>query len=266
MLVALLLSAGLVILGDSPALSDAALLEQAEAAFQEGAKLRDQPRAAQSYFHTAAYNFEALWHRGIRNASLCRNEGNAALLANELPRAILAYRRGLALDPGDNFLRDALAHARLKVAYPETGSFGRPPTENRPPWLPLLGPRKLLWATAFTYGLGLLTLTRWYMTRGEGLLALSLASFLGTVVLATGVVVEEWHAREQIEHPPVVIAEDGVLLRKGNGLLYPPRADMPLNRGVEATLLSARGEWLQIELSSGEAGWIPREYALVDAP
>ena len=49
-----------------------------------------------------------------------------------------------------------------------------------------------------------------------------------------------------------------------HGLNYPPRSETPLNRGVEARLLFVRGDWLQIELSGGEIGWVPSEYALVD--
>jgi hypothetical protein len=62
----------------------------------------------------------------------------------------------------------------------------------------------------------------------------------------------------------VVIAADGVLLRKGNGPSFPPRFDTPLNRGVEASLLYRRGDWLQIELSGGEVGWVPAGSAVVE--
>jgi hypothetical protein len=62
----------------------------------------------------------------------------------------------------------------------------------------------------------------------------------------------------------VVIADDGVLVRRGNGLAYPPRYETPVNRGVEARLLFARGDWLKIELASGDSGWVPRRYTLLD--
>jgi uncharacterized protein YgiM (DUF1202 family) len=68
-----------------------------------------------------------------------------------------------------------------------------------------------------------------------------------------------------MQHPLVVIAEDGVLLRRGNGLTYPPKYEAPVNRGVEARLLVARGDWLKVELAGGESGWVPRKYALLDA-
>jgi uncharacterized protein YgiM (DUF1202 family) len=62
----------------------------------------------------------------------------------------------------------------------------------------------------------------------------------------------------------VVIAEDGVLLRKGNSTAYPRRHETPVNRGVEARLLFERGDWVQVELSGGETGWVPRGYVRID--
>ena len=65
-----------------------------------------------------------------------------------------------------------------------------------------------------------------------------------------------------MRHPVVIIADDGVLVRSGNGFAYPRRYDVPLNRGVEARLLYARADWLQIELSGGEVGWVPAAYTI----
>ena len=72
--------------------------------------------------------------------------------------------------------------------------------------------------------------------------------------------------RVDVEHPLVVIAEDKTYLHKGNNALYPQASETPLNRGVEARLLQARGSWLQIELTAGQIGWVPRENALLDIP
>ena len=68
------------------------------------------------------------------------------------------------------------------------------------------------------------------------------------------------------ERTLVVIKDDGVLLRKGDSLKYPPRYKTPLNRGVEARLVRERGEWAQIELVGGEIGWVPRSFVLIDRP
>jgi hypothetical protein len=75
-----------------------------------------------------------------------------------------------------------------------------------------------------------------------------------------------WSERQQSLHPLVVIAQDRVPLRNGNGVLYPPRWETPLNSGVEARLQFERGDWLQIELAGGQTGWVPRAAVLLDAP
>jgi hypothetical protein len=72
------------------------------------------------------------------------------------------------------------------------------------------------------------------------------------------ILINQQHAAGR-QGPLVVVAEDGVLLRRGDGLAYPPRYDTPLPRGAEARLRRERGTWLQIELSGGEIGWVPRE-------
>jgi hypothetical protein len=89
-----------------------------------------------------------------------------------------------------------------------------------------------------------------------GLLLLACA----TGVTALLVRQERWRQ----DRPIVVIAADGVLLRRGDGSLFPPRYDTPLNRGVEAELLFRRGGWLQIELSGGEVGWVELGKAVVE--
>ena len=71
-------------------------------------------------------------------------------------------------------------------------------------------------------------------------------------------------ARNTSTAPLAVIADDGVLLRRGDGLSYPARYETPVNRGVEARVLTERRNWLQIELSGGEIGWVLREYVLLD--
>jgi uncharacterized protein YgiM (DUF1202 family) len=99
------------------------------------------------------------------------------------------------------------------------------------------------------------------MRRRGVVLAGALAALAGAGVL-TAVAVRG--AADAPTGPAVVIAQDGVLLRRGDSPSYPPRYEKPLNRGVEGSLLAARGNWVQIELSGGEAGWVLRDNVLVD--
>lgn len=254
------------VLSTLSALSDREVLDRAETEFQEGVHLRQARDQAQPHFRNAAGYFDELRQRGVGNAALYRNLGNAYLLAGDLPHAILSYRRGLRLTPNDLGLRDSLAEARLRVVYPVSGDLGRPRNDERPPWLPHLHSLWLIFAAVGCYLLGCVSLTRWRMIQygrssTVGLLLLLLAAVLSGLLIFRGA-----QQRDNEAHPLVVIARDGVLLRRGNGAPFPPRYDTPLNRGVEGRLRFERGGWVQIELSDGEIGWVSREAVLVDAP
>jgi hypothetical protein len=245
--------------------SSETLAEQGEAAFAEGVRLRLNTDQARPHFHTAAHCFEEIRRRGASNPILYRNLGHAHLLAGELPEAILAYRRGLRLDPANGDLQQGLSAARAQVVYAADG-VGWPPDSSRLPWLPRLRSEWLLAAAVVFYLLGCLALTRWLMTRRPLLFRLGVPALLAAVVLTVLVVLAARVEAQQTAQPLVVITEDGVVLRKGNGLTFPPRCESPLNRGVEARLLFQRGDWLQIELATGEVGWVPGGMALVDRP
>lgn len=245
-------------------LSDRDLLERAETEFQEGLHLRRDRDQAGPHFRNAAGYFDELRQRSIGNPALYRNLGNSYLLSGDLPNAILSYRRGLDRSPSNFDLRECLAEARARVAYPASGDLGRPSSDNRPPWLPHLRTRWLMFAAAACYVLGCVGVTRWRMVRRGRLLTVSLLALLLAGVMSGWLMLRAYEQREREIHPLVVIARDGVLLRRGNGMVFPPRYDTPVNRGVEGRLLFERGGWVQIELSGGEIGWVPREAVLVD--
>ena len=104
------------------------------------------------------------------------------------------------------------------------------------------------------------------MLRRGPWLSLGLAAFAVTALLTGALVLEALQLADQEARPLVVLAHDGVLLRKGNSEAWPRRYETPMNRGVEARLLFTRGEWVQIELSGGETGWVMRKDVLIDTP
>ena len=106
-----------LLLGASASLSDAELLERAESSFAEGVRRRDTPARAKQHFVDAAKSYAQLRGRGFLNADLCCAEGNAWLLAHDVPRAIFAYRQGLRLSPTNRSLRESLDFAREQVNY-----------------------------------------------------------------------------------------------------------------------------------------------------
>jgi hypothetical protein len=259
-----LLLAAVAAPADAP--SEQALLDQAEAAFREGCQARGP--AAREGFRRATAGYEELYQRGVRSPALCRNEGNAALLAGDLPHAVLASHRGLRLAPTDAELQANLDYAREQVVQGLDESHGRPPVEQWPPWLPRLASRCMLGLALVPYALGWLAVARWLMTRRGWLLAAGGVAFAAAALLAGGGVAFDALADgDQARHPLVVIArEGGVKLRKGNGQSY-PEYEYVLRPGVEARLRfdDQRG-WLQVELAGGEVGWVRRADVLVDSP
>jgi hypothetical protein len=247
-------------------LSDRELAEHAEAEFAEGVRLRHAADKARPHFREAAGYFEALRQRGAQNPLLYRNLGNAYLLAGDLPHAILSYRRGLRLAPYDFDLRENLNEARGQVVYPASGGLGRPRNDARPPWLPHVLAEWLVIAAGVCYVLAWGCLTRWLMVRRGRVLTFGLLALLVAGLLTAWLLARTREEQEQNAHPLVVIARDGVLLRRGDGTTFPPRYDTPIHRGVEARRRFERGGWVQIELSGGEIGWVPREAVLVDTP
>lgn len=247
-------------------LSDRELVARAEEEFQEGINLRNDANKARPCFRRSAEHLEELRRRGARNPVLERNLGNAFLLAGDLPQAILSYRRGLRLSPNDPALREALMQARERVVYPASGGLGRPRSDPHPPWLPHVRAEVLLIAAGIAYALAWIGLTRWRMVRRRRLLSGGLIALLVAGLFAVWLMVRAGREREEAAHPLVVICRDGVLLRRGDGPAFPPRYDTPIHRGVEARRLFARDGWVQIELSDGEIGWVPRSAVLVDAP
>jgi hypothetical protein len=245
--------------------ADLDLIQAAEAAFHAGVEQRDDPVSARAHFRASADLWEQARQQGLANPALCRNQGNACLLADDLPGAILAYRRGLWLAPNDSELQQLLAHARSQVVYPASaGAFAHPPVDHRPPWLPRFSIQWPLVLAALAYALAWFALTRWRMVRRSGFLTLSLTAFLVSALLAAIVVLEEVRNRANEVSPLVVIAQDGVHLRKGNGESYPIRYETALNRGVEARLLVERSGWVQVQLAGGETGWLPSGQVRID--
>ena len=223
----------------------------AQLAFQWGVLQREDGRAADAIasFRTAAVHLQSL-----PSSTSAYRAGNAWYLAGNLPRAIAAYRRGLALDPADARLRTALAYAREQVKYPPGLAHQLRPEAD---WWPSGLTLQVVGGYAFgLYVAGCLAVTRWRMTRRRLWLAIGVTLFGLAAVPALGSGVYWWHARRDAAMPVVVAARDEPL-RVGNGVDYPATLDLP--RGVELRRLFDRGGWLQVETNGGAIGWIPNE-------
>jgi len=241
-------------------------LKIAEWLFREGNHAGEDHAKTRQSCHIAAAEYQKLADLGYDHPDLFLNLGNAHLLAGELPQAILAYQRGLRRHPLHPQLWENLTAARDLVAYPQDAWRHRPADDSWPPWLPRPAPASLLQTALVFYSLAWLGIAAWLVSRRRWAAVVTILLFIASGLPAAWWGYLDYRIAQDEEHPLVVVAVNGVTLRRGNGPLYPHHPQLPLvNRGMEARLLNERGGWVQVEFPGGDVGWLPGEAVLVDA-
>lgn len=248
-LAALVLAAGAPARADdaTPAGADA-LIEQALAAYreaQETSAAADRPAA----FARAERLFFAAAMQGNASAALWTNVGTAALQAERLGTAILAYRRALALDPDHRHARQNLLHARTLL----------------PAWVPVPEDRGMLgsflaWHHALSPG----------ERRGGAALAFVAAAAMIAGAIAGGstalrafaivplaawllLLASSWTAPAKTAG---VVAAAETIARAADSRNAPARFAEPLPPGTEVTIAQTRGEWSHVVLADGRDAWV----------
>jgi hypothetical protein len=236
--------------------SAAAAQESPAEHFAAGRLLAQQGRDGRAAFRRAAEGFAALERTLGPSPELCLNLGNAALLGDDLPRAIWAFRRGLLLAPEHARLREHLDYARAQVNRP-TPEYGAPEDDAWPWWLPRWSRRIWFWTLAGCYTAAWAALAVWWMqSRGPWLLAALLAA---VAAAGAGYALAIARLQGQLERntPMVVVHSERTGLYTGNGPSYPRHPELPtLYAGMEARRLAERGGWLQIQFPASEIGWV----------
>lgn len=215
----------------------------AETLFREAVARQRAGEKSREMFRAAITAYEQLRAAGASNAGLYRNLGSAYLLSGDLPRAVFMYRLGLRTEPNNVALRRALEAARERVG--QNGPLGFPPAERLSWFVPLFAVTALAWLVTCV------AFTRWRMSR-QGVPIVAVVALCVTLAGVIGLVCHPTN----VERPLAVVSADGVVLRKGDGELFPPRYETSLNRGVEAEVVYRKGDWLLLELSGGERGWV----------
>ena len=233
-------------------------LEQANRAFEQ-ALISPTPEAAQGYYQQARAGYEQLVAAGIHNARLYYNLGNAYFRLNDLGRAILSYRHGLRLEPGNRQLQANLRYARSRRTDQIDVSSQRRPTlfpqlffwsdtlSVPTQWTLALGGYYLAWGCALAHLVWRRAALRW---------CLAGAAFVCLVFAGS-----TWLMQSQYATRAGVIVAEEVVVRKGNGESYTPQLPQPLHAGTEFVVLEERGSWLAIRLDNGISGWIRRDSA-----
>jgi tetratricopeptide (TPR) repeat protein len=235
-------------LADSPPVPAASTLDQALTAYrsaQETSSAADRPAA----FARAERLFAAAAAEGPASADLWTNVGTAALQAEHIGAAILAYRRALVLDPDNRHAQQNLVHARTLlpawVPRPEGGGF----LDSFLAWQHAMsaGERRGAAALSFFVAAAMLGAS---LAGGSG--ALRLFAFVPLAVwgLLTASTVAAASERGG------VIANAETVARAADSRNAPARFAEALPAGTEVTVAETRGEWARVVLADGRDAWV----------
>jgi tetratricopeptide (TPR) repeat protein len=200
--------------------------------------------------------YQELIASGASSAALQYNLGNALFKAGRLGEAILAYERARHLDPRDADVQDNLDYLR-------TLTVDRIPPASSP--LTALGITFVMDLTsadqdaaicAVAWLLAGLALTAAQILSRESLrkLALYAAAFLMVPVLVSGANLALKTYLEATQSYGVVLDRE-VNVLSGAGEENPTL--FTVHEGLKVRLRGRQGEWEQVSLDNGLAGWIP---------
>jgi tetratricopeptide (TPR) repeat protein len=227
--------------------SKGSTLEQALAAYGEAqatGAAADRPAAfarAERLFAAAAAD--------TASADLWTNVGTAALQAEHLGTAILAYRRALALDPDHRHAQQNLVHARTLlpawVPRPESGGF----LDSLVAWQHAMAPAERRGAAALAFFAGAAML-------GAALAGGSTALRVFAVVpmIAWGLLLVSGVAGAGDKGGVIAAAE--TLARAADSRNAPARFAEALPAGTEVAIAQVRGDWTRIVLADGRDAWV----------
>ncbi|MBU0637817.1 MAG: tetratricopeptide repeat protein [Planctomycetes bacterium] len=232
-----------------------AILREALNTFDQAVELsQNEPDRAEQLYRRAAASFETLIERGVSNAGIHYNLGNAYFRLGQPGRAIVCYRRALRFAPRSPELVANLSYARERVR-PRINPTGQSRLlHNLLFWQYVTSVRERCWLAAVLGGLGWLVLLvrlRWraraWVVLGVLLVALGLANSGAAL----------WQLSDESRRPPAVTVAGEHTLRLGRGEGYEPALTEPLGPGVELRIVSERGEWCEVLLPNGQTGWLP---------
>jgi tetratricopeptide (TPR) repeat protein len=228
-------------------------LEQAISAYTEAqAASRREDRVAG--FQQAQQLFELVRAQGVHSADLYTNLGNAALQAERLGPAILAYRRALVLDPNHAQARQNLLHARslLPAWVPRPEQEGA--LESFFFWRHTLSPTEQASIAAACFLLAALLFAvaiRWQATLARTLAIMPLLVWVGLLISLAIEAQSDGFAH-------AVITAEETLARAADSPNAPVRFAEPLPGGTEVEIRESRDHWAHIVFANRRDAWVPR--------
>lgn len=191
---------------------------------------------------------------GLVSAELYLNLGNAALGAEHLGQAVLAYRRALTVDLNHRQANENLEYARTLL----------------PDWVPTPEQEVVSFGSFFDWTKGL--------QKGDwfGLAAIvffilmaAIALFLRTglasmryLAILCGIIwivalAMPWVGVDRRSLSAAVVIVPEVVARSADSIHSPTRFRDPLPSGVELSVIDDRDDWVQVQLSDSRQAWLP---------
>ena len=231
-----------------------ALFDKANEEFKIASEAGDnQPEVAKAAYLRAADLFTQVIRSGVKNGDIYYNLGNCYYQAGDFPMAILQYRRALLYAPEEEKIHANLASAErmLDSTDPKDNVSGLMETiASYNAKIPLLIKEyfnKISYVLFWGGLIGFLALRKKVARKKFIIIAivwwLSLASVSLVSYLATG-------------NADGVVLSSEVVARKGDGEHYAEAFLKPLSAGTEFTVLETRGDWLKVELTTGNKCWL----------
>ncbi len=204
---------------------------------------------------------ELLFARSVEelggSPELYTNLGNAALQAERLGPAVLAYRRALAIDPSAARALQNLEYVRtlLPEWVPRPEATGLLDTFFF--WHRTLSRGERVLGAAVCFAVAAL-LVAGSIRFGQGALrGAALVPGLGWLALVVSLALEP---AERLREEAVIVAPETVA-RGADSALAPSAFPAPLPGGAEVRILESRSPWLRVRLANGRDAWVSESAA-----
>lgn len=235
------------------------LFAQANDAFHQGNSSKDK-ELRQKYYDQAIARFETIIDDGgVRNSKLYYNLGNAYLLGQDVGRAILNYRRAIALNSNDSDILKNLSFARDQRVDKIAEKSQQRVLKTLFFWHYDFSFQTRLFVSVLLFGIAftLLTLILWFGNRSGFRVTLIICSILFLCFVSS--VLVEYIVSLGSEFGVITASE--VVARQGDAMNYPASFAEPLHSGLEFELLDVRTGWYYIELADKNRCWISQNAA-----
>lgn len=203
-------------------------------------------------FAEAERHFAAAIEGGADSADLHVNHGNAALQAEHLGPAILAYRRALARDPSHPGATQNLGHARSLlpdwVPHPTAGGLA----DSFFFWQREASRDQLALVAALLFFGGCASLALALVRGGRAWRSVAMGGF----GLWLALLVSDGLGTSREDPDALVVVAEESAARAADSINAPRRFSEPLPGGTELRLIEDRGGWVQVELYNGRRAWL----------